>query len=584
MNPAVQILGWAIIHALWQDCLLVLLTALGGLFLAGRSRHRLNGLVLLLCLLLPAMTAWDSQRPLPARSGQAQVEPAVVAAAAHALAPAASDSRPLLVRLEAFLQPRLPLLVVLWALGAGLMALRLGGGYALSLRWKRQATPSPRQWQDVADALAKRMGIRRPVPLLLAGRGGTPLAMGLLKPVVLVPIALLTSLSPAYLEALLAHELAHVRRADYLGNLLQGLAETLLFFHPAIWWLSARLRAEREILADQLAAEVLGDPQRLAQALNALDDLQPGFLPPLFPALAARGGSLSTRIERLLSPRSTSGSPWGFLACLVIPFAVFALRAAAPDRAPISAPPEAIAKLDALAAKEGLDPQLLRSMAWVESGFNAKAKSPIGATGLLQVMPETARRYGAKDLDDPAQVMAAGAKYLRVLLDRYQGDVQKAVAAYNCGEKALDEGRITQEATRYRALVLDVLAAKAVQPETPPAEGEVTGTFRRSPNGKGWTLSSRVSTSGGYTLDVLPAGERADGKGRAAYVAIRGGLPEPRSGEWTSSRPKVVLDLPEGAAVLVRGTDLGSGRVGEASLLVSGHWQTFAFRMEKPKP
>ncbi|HCZ33549.1 MAG TPA: hypothetical protein DHV93_08895, partial [Holophagaceae bacterium] len=104
-------------------------------------------------------------------------------------------------------------------------------------------------------------------------------------------------------------------------------------------------------------------------------------------------------------------------------------------------------------------------MAWVESGFNAKAKSPKGATGLLQVMPGTARAHGATDLDDPDQVMAAGAKYLRALLDRYQGDVPKAVAAYNCGEKALDEGRITEEATRYRALVLDVLAAKAVQPE-----------------------------------------------------------------------------------------------------------------------
>lgn len=581
MNPFIQILGWALVHALWQGFLLVLLAALCGLFLHGPSRHRMDGLILCLCLLLPTATAWHFHHPVPSGIGPSRMAPVIWAAPDTAFSPLRPASRPLLARLEASLQPHLPFLVALWALGAGLMALRLGGGYALSLRWKRRAAPAPSEWQGRLDALARRMRLRRPVRLLLAARGTTPLAMGLWKPVILLPAALLTSLPPAYLEALLAHELAHVRRADYLSNLLQGIAETLLFFHPAIWWLSARIRAEREELADHLAARSLGDPRRLALALNALDDLQPACFHPLFPALAARGGSLLTRIEHLLSPRPRAGSPWGLLSLLLIPCAALALRAAMPGQPPIGAPPDVIAKLDALAAKEGLDPQLLRSMAWVESGFNTRARSPIGATGLLQVMPETARKYGAKDLDDPAQVVAAGAKYLHVLLDRYQGDLQKAVAAYNCGEKALDEGRITEETTRYREMVMGVLAAKTVQPEAPLAEGEVLGVIRGAKDRM--TVQLRINRRGNYTLEVLSEA------GKVLGTVISGNnLPDgtaPAPGPWVESRPKILLDASQaGGNLRIRCEDHSTGWKGETRVPLDAPWRTFAFRMEQPKP
>ncbi|HEX4844685.1 MAG TPA: M56 family metallopeptidase, partial [Geothrix sp.] len=340
MNPLVQILGWALVHALWQGCLLVLLAVAGGAFLQGRARHALNGLVLLLCLVLPAATAWHFHRPEPFGSGRGETEIQILEILPAARPSAAPSPLSLLVRLEAELQPHLPVLVALWALGAGFMALRLGGGYALSLRWKRQAVAAPGEWQSRLDALARRMDLRRPVRLLLTGQGDTPMTLGLWRPAILLPATLLTSLPPAYLEALLAHELAHVRRLDYLANLLQGLAEVLLFFHPAVWWLSARIRAEREELSDQLAAQCLGDPRRLALALNALDDLQPALPRPFSLALAARGGHLLSRIEHLLSPRSAAKSPRGLLALLLIPCAVLALRATAPEPPPIGAPAE----------------------------------------------------------------------------------------------------------------------------------------------------------------------------------------------------------------------------------------------------
>lgn len=580
MTGLVQILGWALLHALWEGCLLVLLAATCGFFLRGATRHRLNGVLLGLCLLLPVATAWHFNHPTP--TGPGQMEITSVEQGPTALKPALlqSPSVPLLARLEAALQPHLPRLVALWALGASFMGVRLVGGMALSLRWKKQGLPVPVEWQQVVDRLAQHMGLLRKVRLLLAPGGDTPMAMGLWKPVVLVPVALLANLPPDYLEALLAHELAHVRRLDYLSNLLQGVAETLLFFHPAIWWLSARIRAEREELADQLAAQSLGDPRRLALALNALDDFQPVFSRPFFPALAARGGHLLTRIERLLTPRPTAASHWGLLSLLLLPGAVFALRAAVPEQAPIPAPAALVAQVDALAAKEGLDPQLLRSMVWVESGYSPTAKSPMGATGLLQVMPETARVYGAKDLNDPAQVMEAGAKYLRFLLDRYQGDVKKAVTAYNCGEQALDEGRITPEAARYQALVMDVLGAKAVQPETPMTNGEVQGVIVQF--GDRWVVQLRTSTCGNLKLD-LQSEETSKNLGS---VMFGGRSPDGGYviGPWSESRPHLsVTGAKKGSTLLIHGEDPGIGWKGETRVSMDASWKTFRFQMEKPK-
>jgi hypothetical protein len=196
-------------------------------------------------------------------------------------------------------------------------------------------------------------------------------------------------------------------------------------------------------------------------------------------------------------------------------------------------------------------------------------------------MSETAQGYGATNLNDPDQVMAAGAKYLYFLLDRYQGDVAKAVAAYNCGEKALDEGRITEEATRYRTLVLDVLAAKAVQPEAPLADGEVQGVVRGFGGQK--TVLLRISTRGTMRLDILPA------EGTKALGSVRVGTkPSEESGAtgpWTEARPNLIIDASRaGTSLRIRCENPDIGWKGEARVLLDAPWKTFAFRMEKPKP
>ncbi len=148
--------------------------------------------------------------------------------------------------------------------------------------------------------------ITRAVRLRLADGLRTPVTAGWLRPIVLLPTSLVTGLPPELLEALLAHELAHIRRFDYLVNLGQNLIETVLFYHPAVWWISRQIRIEREQIADDLATSYLGAPRQLALALSELEKFS--YSEPRL-VMAANGGELATRIRRLLQPQHAA-SGW----------------------------------------------------------------------------------------------------------------------------------------------------------------------------------------------------------------------------------------------------------------------------------
>ncbi len=142
----------------------------------------------------------------------------------------------------------------------------------------------------------------QPVRLLVSSLVEVPMVIGWLRPVILVPIGALTGLPPEHVTALLAHELAHILRRDYIVAVLQSVAEALLFYHPAVWWISGQIRAERELCCDDLAVAASGDVLIYARALAELESIQPSRLP----ALAANGGSLVHRIRRLIEPAQSA--------------------------------------------------------------------------------------------------------------------------------------------------------------------------------------------------------------------------------------------------------------------------------------
>jgi len=174
----------------------------------------------------------------------------------------------------------------------------LMGGWWIARRMRTQRVrPAPPEWQATLDRIGARIGLFRPVRLLVSAFVEVPTVVGWLRPVVLAPVAALAGLPPEHVEALLAHELAHIRRHDYLVNILQSIAEALLFYHPAVWWVSGHIRAERELCCDDVAVAVSGDVLTYASALAVLESNRPAHANP---ALAANGGSLADRIGRLL--------------------------------------------------------------------------------------------------------------------------------------------------------------------------------------------------------------------------------------------------------------------------------------------
>jgi uncharacterized protein (TIGR03435 family) len=215
-------------------------------------------------------------------------------------------------------------------LGVAVLSLRFAGGWISAVRLRSStARLASHDWQRTLSMLAERIGVWRPVRLLVSARIDSPVVVGWMRPMILAPVGALCGLPAAQMEALLLHELAHVRRHDYLVNLMQNVAESLLFYHPAVWWISAHVRAEREVCCDDLAVAATGDAFGFACALAEIASWQPVRR---HVALAASGGSLSARIARLLGVQRPATGSAGPLLMIVVTllFAAYAFAQSEP--------------------------------------------------------------------------------------------------------------------------------------------------------------------------------------------------------------------------------------------------------------
>jgi beta-lactamase regulating signal transducer with metallopeptidase domain len=322
LAQAIDVLGWALIHFVWQGAALALALMFVRLLVPrsfARTRYIAGGLTLVAMLAAPVLTTMRlveqtgrtgtavSEAGSTDDAGAMTVALAPVArGTASASAVLAEDAR---VVIET--STLLPWLVLAWAAGVTLCALRLAGGWWQARRLVRVATgPVAAEVDRMVRALSVRLGLGRHVRLLASTRLTVPVVVGWLRPVLIVPAAVLGGLSPQQLEAVLAHELAHIRRHDYLVNLLQSAVETLLFYHPAVWWVSHTVRVEREHCCDDLAVVACGDAVLYARALTAIETMRHEEMGV---AMAMTGSPLLARVRRLLGvkpPSAPASSGW----------------------------------------------------------------------------------------------------------------------------------------------------------------------------------------------------------------------------------------------------------------------------------
>lgn len=360
-SPDAHALASSLVAFIWQGALIACASALALRFTRpARARYTVAVLGLLLMAIAPAATysslsgAADvdsGARALPgddgARDTLARIE--IQTQLPSASGPARLDTDGLRavgasdIAVEArrdadrAADTRVSLVLTLWLIGVALFTIRLAGGWVVARRLVSRARRSaPPHVRGMAAEMAERLALRRAVTILESSVVAVPTVIGWLSPVVLMPASALSGLSPAQIQAILAHELAHVRRHDYLVNLFQSIVETLLFYHPAVWWLSRRVREEREHCCDDLAVEVCGDRVTYVRALAEIAALERA--PHL--ALAATSGSLVNRVARLLGRPVRSGElPSASLALLII--GALVLAGAGPSGLVAAWPPQA---------------------------------------------------------------------------------------------------------------------------------------------------------------------------------------------------------------------------------------------------
>ena len=316
MSPWIEVTGWTLIHFVWQGTLLALATAAA---LGACRRSAADIRYAIACLGLAAMLATAAatavRGTLPGHAAFLSADqlspagrlgtPIEASIGAEGTLPSAASQA---VRAASSSQ-LLSIVVWIWLAGVTSLVARLAAGCWRVHRLRAATIAAPlSSWQLTAGRLARRLRVGVPFRIVESAVVDAPILIGWLQPLIILPLAAMAHMTAAQVEALLAHELAHIRRRDYAINLLQTIAEALLFFHPAVWWISRRIRQEREHCCDDAAVEVAGEATAYAEALLALASWREREFQP---SLGATKGSLLLRIRRLLSVAPVDDRPGG---------------------------------------------------------------------------------------------------------------------------------------------------------------------------------------------------------------------------------------------------------------------------------
>ncbi len=306
-SPAWANVVEALLHTLWQGAVIALLL--------GFALRRLNNpvaryrfsLAALGGLLLAGLVTWSVlNRPLPQKNSNSPVlqsQPANVVMANGNLPPLVVNSP--LLEPKPVAMPWSAWLAMFWLTGATVMIFRAGFQVAGAERLRRSSHPlADATIEELLVEARRAVGLTRRVRMAVTDKLTSPAVVGVLVPTLILPLSLTTTLTPEQIRFVLLHELAHIRRGDYLASLFQLFAEALLFFNPAVWWISRQIRIEREACCDTLAVELSGAPADYARTLVYVAE---NVLHPVPVAASAFGdkrepSSLADRVQRMLVP------------------------------------------------------------------------------------------------------------------------------------------------------------------------------------------------------------------------------------------------------------------------------------------
>jgi beta-lactamase regulating signal transducer with metallopeptidase domain len=300
---------WTLLHSLWQGLILAIVA--GAVMLVTKRASSSTRYVALgiLAMSFLAVSGYTFIREL--RSPVAAAQPSATHAAPMIATPTISaQDQPAQAtgvdQLVQYFNAHASIVVVLWFIVFMTRFVKLLSGIVYTQRVRHYQTgPVPAEWQDRLTVLVQRLKISKPVRLLESALIKVPVAVGWLKPVILVPVGMLAQLSADQVESILLHELAHISRRDYLFNLVQNIVDTLFFFNPALLWVSSLIRAERENCCDDVAIRETRSRRKLIEALVSFHEYQQSTQNYVL-AFAGQPNGIVRRVERIVHKRNHS--------------------------------------------------------------------------------------------------------------------------------------------------------------------------------------------------------------------------------------------------------------------------------------
>ncbi|TDO22081.1 M56 family metallopeptidase [Pedobacter duraquae] len=300
LNNMIKAFGWSIFHSLWQGAIVYGLLFTAIMFIprfTAQTKHNMAFGSICLTFLSFCITFWTTFEMPGSTSGKVDQHP--VSLIFNNYAPSLTE------RIGEQAERFFPILVTLYGIGLIMQIVILLNGYSKLNALKKSAkTAVPISWMDIFNSTKARLHIRKKVSFFLSDQVNVPLVLGFLKPVVLFPVALANNLDLNQVEAILIHELSHIRRNDYLLNLVKTAIETILFFNPFIWLSGRFIQIEREHACDDLVVAITGTPVTYAHALLKLELLQEKSSPALALAATGKHQYLYQRIKRITNMKA----------------------------------------------------------------------------------------------------------------------------------------------------------------------------------------------------------------------------------------------------------------------------------------